>query len=61
VKSTESGRRLLAKRPRRLVRVAYLEIYRDPSAYQAHLLTPHFERFRAPTKTYGQVRSGRAG
>ena len=30
-------------------RVRVLEIYRDPAAYQAHLLTPHFKKFRATT------------
>ena len=30
-------------------RVRVLEIYRDPAAYQAHLLTPHFKKFRAAT------------
>ena len=38
-------------------RVRVFEIYRDPAAYQAHLLTPHFEKFRAATKT--MVRSRR--
>jgi quinol monooxygenase YgiN len=32
-----------------LVRV--FEIYRDPAAYQAHLQTPHFKKFRATTDT----------
>ena len=32
-------------------RVRVLEIYRDPSAYQAHLLTPHFKKFREATDT----------
>ena len=31
------------------VRVRVFEIYRDPAAYEAHLLTPHFKRFRATT------------
>jgi quinol monooxygenase YgiN len=26
-----------------------LEIYRDPAAYQAHLQTPHFKKFREAT------------
>ena len=30
-----------------LVRV--FEIYRDPAAYQAHVQTAHFQRFRATT------------
>ena len=30
-------------------RVRVLEIYRDPAAYQAHLQTPHFKKFRAGT------------
>ena len=30
-------------------RVRVFEIYRDPAAYQAHLLTPHFKKFRATT------------
>ena len=25
------------------------EIYRDPAAYQAHVQTPHFQKFRAMT------------
>lgn len=32
-------------------RVRVLEIYRDPAAYEAHLLTPHFKRFRAATES----------
>jgi quinol monooxygenase YgiN len=38
-------------------RVRVFEIYRDPAAYQAHLLTPHFKRFRATTD--GMVESRR--
>jgi quinol monooxygenase YgiN len=38
-------------------RVRVLEIYRDPAAYQAHLLTPQFKRFRATTD--GMVKSRR--
>ena len=30
-------------------RVRVFEIYRDPPAYQAHLQTPHFKKFRATT------------
>ncbi|MGB7988873.1 MAG: putative quinol monooxygenase [Candidatus Methylophosphatis roskildensis] len=30
-------------------RVRVFEIYRDPAAYQAHLQTPHFGKFRATT------------
>jgi quinol monooxygenase YgiN len=30
-------------------RVRVFEIYRDAAAYQAHLQTPHFEKFRATT------------
>jgi quinol monooxygenase YgiN len=30
-------------------RVRVFEIYRDAAAYQAHLLTPHFRKFRATT------------
>lgn len=30
-------------------RVRVFEIYRDPVAYQVHLLTPHFKNFRATT------------
>ena len=30
-------------------RVRVLEIYRDPAAYQAHLQTPHFKKFREAT------------
>jgi 4-carboxymuconolactone decarboxylase len=30
-------------------RVRVFEIYRDAAAYQAHLLTPHFKKFRATT------------
>ena len=30
-------------------RVRVFEIYRDPAAYEAHLRTPHFRRFRAAT------------
>jgi quinol monooxygenase YgiN len=30
-------------------RVQVFEIYRDPAAYQAHLSTPHFKKFRATT------------
>jgi quinol monooxygenase YgiN len=32
-------------------RVRVFEIYRDPAAYQAHLQTPHFKKFRATTET----------
>ena len=32
-------------------RVRVFEIYRDRAAYDAHLLTPHFRRFRATTDT----------
>lgn len=38
-------------------RVRVLEIYRDPAAYQAHLLTPHFKKFR--TATDAMVKSRR--
>lgn len=31
-------------------RVRVFEVYRDPAAYQAHLLTPHFKKFRATTE-----------
>src|SRR5262245_43570868 len=30
-------------------RVRVFEIYRDAAAYQAHLQTPHFKKFRATT------------
>ena len=30
-------------------RVRVFEIYRDPAAYQAHLQTPHFKKFRETT------------
>ena len=30
-------------------RVRVFEIYRDRAAYEAHLLTPHFKKFRATT------------
>ena len=30
-------------------RVSVFEIYRDAAAYQAHLQTPHFKKFRATT------------
>jgi quinol monooxygenase YgiN len=30
-------------------RVTVLEIYRDASAYKAHIQTPHFKKFRAAT------------
>ena len=36
-------------------RVRVFEIYRDPAAYQAHLQTPHFKKFRATTD--GMVKS----
>ena len=29
--------------------VRVFEIYRDPAAYQAHVQTPHFRKFRAMT------------
>ncbi len=29
--------------------VRVFEIYRDPAAYQAHLQTPHFKKFRDTT------------
>ena len=32
-------------------RVHVFEIYRDSAAYQAHLQTPHFQRFRATTNS----------
>jgi quinol monooxygenase YgiN len=31
-------------------RVRVFEIYRDRAAYEAHLLTPHFKKFRATTE-----------
>ena len=30
-------------------RIRVFEVYRDPAAYQAHLQTPHFKKFRATT------------
>ena len=36
-------------------RVRVFEVYRDPAAYQAHLQTPHFKKFRATTD--GMVKS----
>ena len=30
-------------------RVRVFEIYRDPAAYQMHVQTPHFQKFRATT------------
>ena len=32
-------------------RLHVFEIYRDSAAYQAHLQTPHFQRFRATTNS----------
>ena len=32
-------------------RVHVFEIYRDSAAYQAHLQTPHFQKFRATTNS----------
>jgi quinol monooxygenase YgiN len=38
-------------------RVRVFEIYRDAAAYQAHLQTPHFKKFRATTDTMVKSRT----
>ena len=37
-------------------RVRVFEIYRDPAAYQAHLQTAHFKKFRTTTETMVKAR-----